>query len=163
MEYRVCFTLANYENNMLSLCETTNVFIDALCYSKFHFHQLGSFKWIKTMFKSLNVCKVYLQWEIAIQTVVTKLGLPSVQLSRMMNLKIKFAKNKYLSTIWSTEMNQIAWTYLARKHYKTFISCDFTIWPPLGSWPLFFNTISTPDCKRRVTQQYLTYLCTDIN
>ena len=28
MKFRVCFTLANYENDMLSLCETTNVFID---------------------------------------------------------------------------------------------------------------------------------------
>ena len=41
---------------------------------------------------------------------------------------------------------------------KTLISCDFTIWPPLGSWQIFFNTFLTPDCKRRVTQQYLTHL-----
>ena len=35
--------LVNYENDMLSLCETTNVFIDAFfVISKFHFHQLGS-------------------------------------------------------------------------------------------------------------------------
>ena len=34
--------------------------------------------------------------------------LPSVQLSRMMNLKIGFAKIKCLSTIWSTEMILIA-------------------------------------------------------
>ena len=40
---------------------------------------------------------------------VTKHGLPSLQLiSRMMNLKIDFAKNKCLGTIWSTEMNPIA-------------------------------------------------------
>ena len=32
MKFRVCFTLANYENDMLSLCETTNVFIDAFFY-----------------------------------------------------------------------------------------------------------------------------------
>ena len=78
------------------------------CYSKIHFHQLGSFKLIKTMIKSLNVCKVYLQCGIVIQRVVTKNGLPSVQLSRMLNLKIEFAKKKCLSTIWSTEMNPIA-------------------------------------------------------
>ena len=72
------------------------------CYSKTHFHQLGSFKLIKTMLKSLNVCKVYLQCGIVIQRVVTKHGLPSVQLSRMINLK-----NKCLGTIWSTEMNPI--------------------------------------------------------
>ena len=29
MKFRVCFTLAKYENDMLSLCETTNVFVDA--------------------------------------------------------------------------------------------------------------------------------------
>ena len=78
------------------------------CYSKIHFHQLGSFKLIKTMLKSLNVCKVYLQCGIVIQRAVTKHGLPRVQLSRMMNLKIKFAKNKCLGTIRSTEMNPIA-------------------------------------------------------
>ena len=108
MKCRVCFALANYENDTLSLCETTNEFIDAFCYSKAHFHQLGLFKLIKTILKSLNVCKVYLQCEIVIQRVVTKHGLPSVQLSRMMNLKIEFAKNKCLGTIWSTEMNPIA-------------------------------------------------------
>ena len=46
-------------------------------------------------------CKVYLQYVIR---VVTIHGLPSVQLSRMMNLKIEFANNKGLSTIWSTDM-----------------------------------------------------------
>ena len=78
------------------------------CYSKIHFHQLGSFKLIKTMLKSLNVCKVYLQCGIVIQGVVTKHGLRSVQSSRIMNLKTEFAKNKCLGTIWSTAMNQIA-------------------------------------------------------
>ena len=28
MEFQVCFTFAKYENDMLLLCETTNVFID---------------------------------------------------------------------------------------------------------------------------------------
>ena len=59
------------------------------------------------MLKSLNVCKVYPQCGIVIQRVVTKHGLPSVQLSGLMNLKIEFAKNKCLVTIWSTEMNPI--------------------------------------------------------
>ena len=109
MIFRVCFTLANYENDMLLLCETTNVLILMLfCYSETHFHQLGSFKLIKTMLKSLNVCKVYLQCGFVIQRVVTKHGLPSVQLSRKMNLKIEFAKNKCLGTIRPTEMNPIA-------------------------------------------------------
>ena len=35
-------------------------------------------------------------------------GLPSVQLSRMINLKIAFAKINCLGTIWSTEMIPIA-------------------------------------------------------
>ena len=78
------------------------------CYSKTHFHELGSFKLIKTLLKSLNICKVYVQCGIVTQRVVTKHGLPSVQLSRMMNLKIKFVKNKCLVTIWSTEMNPIS-------------------------------------------------------
>ena len=40
--------------------------------------------------------------------IVTVHGLSSVQLSRIMILKIKFAKYKCLSTIWSTEMIPIA-------------------------------------------------------
>ena len=63
---------------------------------------------IKTMLKSLNVCKVYLQCGIVILRVVTKHGLPSVQLSLMMNSKTTFAKNKCMRIIWSTEMNPIA-------------------------------------------------------
>ena len=94
------------------------------CYSKIHFHQLVSFKLIKTKLKSLNLCKVYLQCEIVFQRWNRypkgshKLALPSVQLSQMMNLKIEFAKNKCMRTIWSTEMNPIAWTYPSREHYK---------------------------------------------
>ena len=64
------------------------------------------------------MCKVYLKCGIVIQRVVTKHGLPIVQLLRMMNLKIEFAENKCLGTIWSTEMNPIAGTYQAREHYK---------------------------------------------
>ena len=47
-------------------------------YSEINF-QLGSFKLIETMLKSLNVCKGYLQCGIVIQRVVTKHGLPRVQ------------------------------------------------------------------------------------
>ena len=88
------------------------------CYSEINFHQLSSFKLIKSMLKSINVCKVYLQCGIVIQRVVTKQRLPSIQLSRTINLKIEFAKNKCLGTIWSTEMNLIARTYPVREHYK---------------------------------------------
>ena len=82
---------------------------------------------IRTTLKSFNVGKVYLQCEIVIQRVVAKHGLPRIQISRMINLKIEFAKNKCLGTIWSNEMNLIAGTYQVREHYKTLISCDFSI------------------------------------
>ena len=42
-------------------------------------------------------CKVYLQYDFVIQRVVTIYGLLSVQKSRMMNIKIKFAKHKKMS------------------------------------------------------------------
>ena len=53
-------------------------------------------------------CKAYLQCGIITQRVGTIHGVPSVQLSGMMNLKIEFSKNKCLGTIWSTEMIPIA-------------------------------------------------------
>ena len=58
IEFRICFTIAKYENVLFSLCETSNTFIGAFCYSKIHFHQSGQFKifkLIKTMSKSLHV------------------------------------------------------------------------------------------------------------
>ena len=54
MEFRVCFITAKYENDIFSLCETSNAFIDAFCYSKIHFHQSGPFTLIKTILKSLH-------------------------------------------------------------------------------------------------------------
>ena len=51
----MCFTFAKYENDMLSLCETTYVFIGAFCNFKIHFHQLGPFKWTITILKYSNV------------------------------------------------------------------------------------------------------------
>ena len=130
------------------------------CYSKIYFHQLGPFKLIKNNYM---FCKVCLQYGIVIQRVYRIHGLPCVQLSRMMNLKIEFAKKKCLSTIWSTEMIPIAWTYPARKQYK--ISYFLWLYNLTPTWFMtnFFNPISTPDCKRRITQQYLTNLCTDMN
>ena len=70
----VCFRYG-----MFLLCETSNAFIDALCYSKILFHHSGPFKLIKTMLKSLHILKVYRQYGIVIQRVVTRKGLPSVQ------------------------------------------------------------------------------------
>ena len=37
------------------------------------------------------------------------------RVTRMMILKIEFAKSKYLSTIWSTEKILVAWTSLSSK------------------------------------------------
>ena len=59
-------------------------------------------------------CKVYLQCGVNVQRVVTIHGVPSVQLSRMMNLKIEIAKNQCLGTIWSTEMIPIAESIIKR-------------------------------------------------
>ena len=53
-------------------------------------------------------CNAYLQCGIVIERVVTIHGVPSVQLSGMINLQIEFAKNKCLGTIWSSEMILIA-------------------------------------------------------
>ena len=53
MELRVCFTIAKYV--LLFLCETIDVLIDACCYSKINFHQLGPFKLIKIVLKSSHV------------------------------------------------------------------------------------------------------------
>ena len=50
VEFRVCFAMAKYENDMFLLCETSNT----LQY-KIHFHPSGPFKSIKTMLKSLHV------------------------------------------------------------------------------------------------------------
>ena len=64
MEFRICFTIAKYENNifpskyennMFLLCEASHVFIDAFGYSKINFHQSGSFELIETMLKYLHI------------------------------------------------------------------------------------------------------------
>ena len=34
MEFRVCFTIAKYDNDILSLCEINNVFIDVFAIPK---------------------------------------------------------------------------------------------------------------------------------
>ena len=39
--------MAMHENDMFLLCETSNAFIGALCYSKTYFHPSGPFKSIK--------------------------------------------------------------------------------------------------------------------
>ena len=68
--------MAMYENDMFLLSETSNAFIGIFCYSKIHLHPSGPFKSIKIMLKSLHVL---LQYGIAIQRVITRKGLPSIQ------------------------------------------------------------------------------------
>ena len=55
VEFGVYFAMAKYENDMFLLCETSNAFIDAFCYSKIHFHPSRPFKSIEIMLKSLNI------------------------------------------------------------------------------------------------------------
>ena len=49
MEFRVCFAMAMYENDMFLLCESSNALSDAFCYSKIHFHPSGPLKSIKNV------------------------------------------------------------------------------------------------------------------
>ena len=63
-------------------------------------------------------CKVYRPVWNTYPKGSQKHWLPRVQLSRMINLKIGFAKNKCMCINWSTEMIPIARTYPAREHYK---------------------------------------------
>ena len=73
--------------------------------SEIHFHESGP---SKTMVQSVRICWGYLQYGVVIQRIVAQNGLPSVRTSRMMKLKIEFAKKKSLSTIRSTETIPIA-------------------------------------------------------
>ena len=108
MEFRVCFTIAKHENGMFSLCGTSNALIDALCYSNIHFHQIGPFKLIKTMWKSLHVLLgLSSVWNRYPKGSHTK-GTTKRSIIALIKLKIEFAKNKCLSTIWSTETIPIA-------------------------------------------------------
>ena len=53
----------------------------------------------------------------------------------MMILKIEFAKNKCLSTIWSTEKIPVAWTYPASKA---------VVGGPASAGPLFWPNMLSP-------------------
>ena len=43
VEFRVCFAMAEYENDMFLLCNTSDACIFAFCYSKIHLHPSGPF------------------------------------------------------------------------------------------------------------------------
>ena len=58
MEFRVCFAMAMYENDMFLLLQTFNAFIGVFCYSKIHFHPSGQFKSIKIMVVEIFTCFV---------------------------------------------------------------------------------------------------------
>ena len=79
MEFRVCFAMAKYENDMFLLYETSNAFIGAFCYSKTHFHPSGPFKSIKIMLKSLHVLLGLSPVWNRSQKSGNKKGLPCVQ------------------------------------------------------------------------------------
>ena len=81
----------------------------------------------------------------------------------MMKLKMEFAKNKCLSTIWSTERFPLLELIQQESIIKTLIFCDITILPLLGLLPISLYTVLTPGCGRYVLQQYMTHLCIDIN
>ena len=55
MEFRVCFTFAKYETIRCLDVRQPMCLLIHICYSKIHFYQLGPFKLIKTMLKSLNI------------------------------------------------------------------------------------------------------------
>ena len=55
MEFQVCFTFANHENDMLLYVRQPMCLLMLFCNSKTHFHQLEPFQLIKTMLESLNV------------------------------------------------------------------------------------------------------------
>ena len=60
-EFLVCFTIAKYENDTLSICETTNMFIGAFYYFKIPFHQLdGSFEYPQHIFWLRNKKVIFL-------------------------------------------------------------------------------------------------------
>ena len=53
MEFRTCFAIAMYENDTLSLCETTNVFIDAFLLF------LSAFSSVRTVKIDLNNVEIF--------------------------------------------------------------------------------------------------------
>ena len=69
------------------------MFIDAFLLFQNPFSSVRTVSLIKNNVEILKCFKVNLQYGIVIQRVVTIHELPSLQLSRIMNLKIEFAKN----------------------------------------------------------------------
>ena len=120
MNFRVCFTI----NNIFSLCETYYAFIHVFCHSKINFHQRGLLKLIKTMLKSF-LALFYLRYGLGIKMVITRQGLPSVQYSQMMKLKIKL-QTMSVSVPFSRQFPLLE-IIEQEGIIKTLILCDFTI------------------------------------
>ena len=55
VKFRLWFTIANYENDIFSLCRRSNACIRVLRDSKMHFHQRGPLELIKTMLDYFHV------------------------------------------------------------------------------------------------------------
>ena len=82
----------------------------------------------------------------------------------MMILKIEFAKKISVGVSFGLLRRFPLLRLIQQENIiKTLISSDFTISPLLGFWPIFLYTVLTSGSKPYVMQQYLTYLCTDIN
>ena len=60
MTFLVCFAIVKYEKDMVSLCETTYVYIDAFLLLQNPFTSVRTFKLIKTILFFYMFCKVYL-------------------------------------------------------------------------------------------------------
>ena len=91
-----------------------------ICYSKIHFLQLGPFKLIKTTLNSLNVLEGLSQVlnrypKGSHNTWATWFNYRVWLINRYNLQRISVIR---ISSIWSTEMIIIAWTYPARDHYK---------------------------------------------
>ena len=78
MEFGVCFSIAKYKNDIFWLFETSQMIISII-----HFHKLIM---IKTMLKMWAFCKVYLQYGIVNQRVVTQQGFIVIFLEQNLDL-----------------------------------------------------------------------------
>ena len=67
MEFRICFSITKYENDIISLCETSNELIHGFCLSKVHFRHSGPLKLIN-LFALLYLSPVWNRYPKGSQT-----------------------------------------------------------------------------------------------
>ena len=65
-------SIAKYETDIFSLCETSSEFVQACCLFKIHLYQSGLFKLIKTMLKSFSLLGLSSVWDRYPKTWATK-------------------------------------------------------------------------------------------